>query len=483
MDGFTLNQIKSKWSPRFRYLADVFNVKLHLAHTNMFDTTIELQRIIDNLVAKVKEDLDPENDRIAFRLEHPDLRAKSIDVNNTRPKNLTSERVLTVISKVLQSNEDILLDGRISLTITIVRGAAGSGLLKFEQAKGFYDFLKRKKEIVNIENTDRLCLPRAIVVGKGYVDYIVKKSITIQQFRTIKDSNGLRQNVLARELCRAVGLVPEEYSRGEKTFGLDKIKLFAQHLAPNNGLAIHNFLTANQKTFKHLTWNPEQPSQVPEGQWINILNLTDHFMPITAPSGFFCTHNYCTKCNKCYAHKTEHRCINFCQSCKTLDPDNCSFYLRQEKKTPCADCNREFFGPACLAYYKAKSDAAKHTVCEKHHCCKECHEEHNPQAKKPHRCGYEKCSACGVYGPRDHKCYMQKYQFPDEIQASLGNQAKAEKLYKERERKSRHVVWDLETFPLDQESGCDRAVPHMLVACTMCYKCIDTKFQRQSCGN
>jgi hypothetical protein len=68
---------------------------------------------------------------------------------------------------------------------------------------------------------------------------------------------------LARELCVAVGIVPDEYTREEKTFGLDEIKLFAQHLAPDYGLAIHNSLAANIKTFKHLTWNTEQPSQVP----------------------------------------------------------------------------------------------------------------------------------------------------------------------------------------------------------------------------
>jgi hypothetical protein len=102
----------------------------------------------------VKEGLDPVNDRIAFRLEHPDLRAKSIDVNNTQPKNLTGERVFTVMAKVLQSDENIFLDGRISLKIIIVRGSTGSGLLRLEHAKGYHDFLNRKKGIVHIENTD-----------------------------------------------------------------------------------------------------------------------------------------------------------------------------------------------------------------------------------------------------------------------------------------------------------------------------------------
>jgi hypothetical protein len=55
--------------------------------------------------------------------------------------------------------------------------------------------------------------------------------------------------------------------------------------------------------------------------------------------------------------------------------------------------------------------------------------------------------------------HPQQYEFPDEIQSYLGNQAEAEKLYKVKERKSRYVVWDIETFPLDQESGVSRPVP------------------------
>jgi hypothetical protein len=35
---------------------------------------------------------------------------------------------------------------------------------------------------------------------------------------------------------------------------------------------------------------------------------------------------------------------------------------------------------------------------------------------------------------------MQKYEFPDEVQANLGKHAEAEKIYKVRERKSRYVV-------------------------------------------
>jgi hypothetical protein len=82
---------------------------------------------------------------------------------------------------------------------------------------------------------------------------------------------------------------------------------------------------------------------------------------------------------------------------------------------------------------------------------------------------------------------MQPYNFFDDLAFETASHdeealAKAEKLYMERERKSRYVVYDLETFPLDQESGCERPVIHVLVAATVCYNCLNKKYLRQLCS-
>jgi hypothetical protein len=99
MEGFTLRHIEHSYTQRLKCKQDVYNVQLHLEEWELVAVDLELKRVIDNLVTKVKEGLDPENDHIAFRLEHPDLNAKSFDVNHTRPNNLTSERVFTGMAK------------------------------------------------------------------------------------------------------------------------------------------------------------------------------------------------------------------------------------------------------------------------------------------------------------------------------------------------------------------------------------------------
>ena len=46
--------------------------------------------------------------------------------------------------------------------------------------KNFNDYLKRKRGIMQIDNKDKLCLPRAIVVGRAYIQHFEEKSFFIK---------------------------------------------------------------------------------------------------------------------------------------------------------------------------------------------------------------------------------------------------------------------------------------------------------------
>ena len=79
---------------------------------------------------------------------------------------------------------------------------------------------------------------------------------------------------------------------------------------------------------------------------------------------------------------------------------------------------------------------------------------------------------------------MQPHKFLDKIAFENAGQdeeliGKADALYKQRMRKSRYIVWDIETFALNQQSGKGRQVPHLLVAATTCYNCLDRIFKKQ----
>ena len=97
--------------------------------------------------------------------------ARSIDVPLQQPKNLARQLVFTHIGKAVQSQHTLLLDGKMRLTVTVARGVHGSGRLSLANAKNFNDYLKRKRGIMQIDNKDKLCLPRAIVVGRAYIQH------------------------------------------------------------------------------------------------------------------------------------------------------------------------------------------------------------------------------------------------------------------------------------------------------------------------
>ena len=283
--NYELEKLDSKYSARLRVDTDIFLVKLRYNGASTQSIFGELLTTLDELTAELKSGLDPENDRIGLSLEHPDLIAKSIDVPLQRPKNLTGQLVFTHIGKAVQSQHTLLLDGKMRLTVTVARGVHGSGRLTLANAKNFNDYFKRKRGIVQIDNKDKLCLPRAIVVGRAYIQHFEEKSVSKHEYYCIagiKKSQVDRQGELAKDLCARAGIRVEEYNNAGKTFGMEEVKVFARLLAPKYGIAVHNSLTANSKVFE--TPTSEDHKIV---SWINLLNLSDHFNPITIAVGIF----------------------------------------------------------------------------------------------------------------------------------------------------------------------------------------------------
>ena len=79
---------------------------------------------------------------------------------------------------------------------------------------------------------------------------------------------------------------------------------------------------------------------------------------------------------------------------------------------------------------------------------------------------------------------MQPHKFLHEIAyENAGHDeeliVKADKA-KQQLRKSRYVVWDIETFALNQQSGKGRQIPHLLIAATTCYRCLDSPFKKKN---
>ena len=144
-----------------------------------------------------------------------------------------------------------------------------------------------------------------------------------------------------------------------------------------------------------------------------------------------------------------------------------------------------FMVKRALANHKTISGIKKYSVCQSLHCCKDCGVEFTVQNHSTNVDTVNASLAKNIYPTTTNVSYNHT-SFLDEIAYDNAGQdedliGKADALYKQRLQKSRYIVWDIETFALNQQSGKGRQVPHLLVAATTCYNCLNRPFKKQVC--
>ena len=132
----------------------------------------------------------------------------------------TSELLLTEIERVLQSNEQFVLDHCVHLNITHVslpKGGTGKRCDYVDTER----FLKDKRCIIQIQNTDDMCCARAIVTAKAKID-------GHEQWNAIQRGRRIQEE-LALELHTKAGVPLHQC-------GIENVKMFQRFLV---GYQIH----------------------------------------------------------------------------------------------------------------------------------------------------------------------------------------------------------------------------------------------------
>ena len=80
-------------------------------------------------------------------------------------RDLTPLALVTLIVKTAQSKRDLNLQDQMSLYTSFITLPVGAG-----ENDAIADYTKKLRSVIKIENTDNLCLFRAIVVGMAYAD-------------------------------------------------------------------------------------------------------------------------------------------------------------------------------------------------------------------------------------------------------------------------------------------------------------------------
>ena len=244
----------------------------------------------------------------------------------------------------------------------------------------FKDILN-KKSILEIKNTDNLCLARTLVTVKAYVD-------KDPQYREIK-KGGEFQRCLAHQLHEASG-VPKG------TCGNEEILQMQRHLSPQ-GYQIKVFDGQNGA----LLFNNKDFNEAPNK--LCLVQMGHHFHGVTKVPALLNTSYYCHECNRGFSTENaeHHNCERQnCDLCRRTQSKCKAFKEKQPANLECKDCNRWFRGPDCFA-------AHQRSVCAKFKKCLECCKVYKFNKKKKHVCGEYACPNCKSNVLKNHQCYIQ----------------------------------------------------------------------------
>ena len=379
-------------SKKFNMMAKNYGVHFNNALGNMdlLESRNRTYGIFDRLIEDVTKGINP-NDQVRFVLRSDQLQTP-ISIPFCPLEELTVEKVLSNIEKVVQSNEDFRLNDTVTINLIHVEMPQGSGRLK-RTTLNIRDHLKKKQSVIAINNKDNLCLARALVTSIARIE-------KDPRYKQIKEARGRIQHIRAYDLHQAanVPLGP---------CGLKEVDLFQHYLVQ------YQIIVVSGDQDNAIIYPPEPPANPNPEKSIYLYYQANHFDVITKLPGFLNTNYFCHACHKAYDHTTDHLCKTMCRSCRGL---GC---VIQDNGMVCNECDRLFKNQACYDRHKQQPiNGGGRTVCQTIRKCPKCNQSMDVRKiGKPHRCVDKSCPTCKKErNPQDlnHQCYMQQLEPKEE---------------------------------------------------------------------
>ena len=384
---YQLESSKKYHSKKFDMTATDHKVRFNnvLADFDLLKSYESTMKIFHHLLEEVKEGMAP-NDKIRFILRSEQLETP-ISLPFMTVEQLTTERVYSQFERVIQSNQEFRLNDTVIIDINHVVAPEGSGRSK-RTIFNIRDHLKQKKSIVCINNTDDLCLARALAVAIARIEKDPK-------YKQISDSRRPVQRERALDLHQAanVPLGP---------CGIDQVKLFQNYLV-NYQIIIVSGMHNNSIIY------PPQPPGTDEKPIISLYYHDNHFDVITKLPGFLKRSYFCHRCHKAYDHTSDHVCTPMCKLCRGFGCD------LEGNGITCNECDRVFKNQTCYDRHKNEPmDGGGRTVCQAIRKCEKCGKAMDVRKIRDggHICG-KKCETCGLVLTQedtDHKCYIKQLE-------------------------------------------------------------------------
>ena len=394
-DYYQINpNVRKHHSQKFNMTAKNYSVRFNnqLDNVDLLESQNRTYGIFDHLIKDVTEGMNS-TDQVRFVLSSNQLQFP-ISLPFCPLEQLTTEKVLAQVEKVVQSNEEFRLNDTVNIDIIRVEMPQGSGRSKVRrQTWNIRDYLKKKGSVITINNKDDLCLARALVVSIARIEKDPLYNQIIKSNRPVQ-----REKAFDLHEAANVPLGP---------CGLNKVDLFQHYLVQ------YQIIVVSGDQNNTIIYPPKPPANPNPEKSIYLYYQADHFDVITSLPGFLNTNYFCHACHKGYDHTTDHLCDEMCQSCRGF---GCTI---EDNGMTCQECHRLFKNQVCYDRHKQEPlDGSGKTVCEKIKKCPKCHNSMDVRKLSKHTCvDNKKCSTCeAVLNPNDpnHQCYMQQEQPKEE---------------------------------------------------------------------
>ena len=394
-DYYQIKPVRDHHSQKFNMTAKNYSVRFNnqLDNVNLLESQNRTYDIFDHLLKDVTEGMNS-TDQVRFVLSSNQLQTP-IALPFCLLEQLTTEKVLAHVEKVVQSNEEFRLNDTVNIDIIRVEMPQGSGRSKVKrQILNIRDYLKKKGSVIPIiNNKDNLCLARALVVSIARIEKDPRYKHIINSSRPLQ-----RERAFDLHEAANVPLGP---------CGLNKVDLF-QHYLVN-----YQIIVVSGDQNNAIIYPPKPPANPNPEKSIYLYYQANHFDVITKLPGFLNTSYFCHQCHKGYDHTTDHLCDGMCWSCRGV---GCTI---EDNGMTCQECDRFFKNQTCYDRHKQEPiDGSGKTVCEKIRKCPKCKKSMDVRKLKNHPCvDNKKCSTCNaVLNPNDpnHKCYIQQEQPKEE---------------------------------------------------------------------
>ena len=391
-DYYQIKPVREHHSKKFNMTAKNYSVHFNnaLGDVDLLESRNRTYGIFDRLIEDVTEGMNL-TDQVRFVLRSDQLQTP-ISIPFCPLEELTVEKVLSNVEKVVQSNEDFRLNDTVTINIIHVEMPRGSGRLK-RTTLNIRDHLKKKQSVITINNEDHLCLARALAVSIARIE-------KDPRYNQIKEARGHIQLQRALDLHQAANVLLGPC-------GIDEVKLFQHYLVQ------YQIIVVSGDHNNSIIYPPEPPANPNPEKSIYLYYQANHFDVITKLPGFLNTNYFCHVCHKAYDHTTDHLCKGMCCSCRGF---GC---VIQDNGMVCNECDRLFKNQACYDRHKQQPiNGGGRTVCEAVRKCPKCKQSMDVRKiGKPHHCVDKTCPTCKrERNPKDlnHQCYMQQLEHKEE---------------------------------------------------------------------